>query len=636
MILVKIIANGIQLDLVSETIVIRKENNSFSEDFKINHTSRPFLIVENKKTIEALGPREMTSINKKKIIQVEVVESDIAYKGELQILSYVNGFRKANLKYSSNVFSILTKKLAEFMPVVSVIPGETSPVPYTEESNDLIAGESYWNEYPLDFLDKSYPDVKWQFPTISWRDQFGKGLVEGDEWFKYQGFMNKYHNDSFVLNTHLLITLTLYVANKNVASPQLYVLSPLFYALDSLGYKLTGSFTTSNFIKNLLLLNTKNNNTVVALGAVEPSVIFTGPWELYTFFPAYYLFGIKQQYLIPFSTKYLIKYRFVLPLQTSTSPQAIKTSFIIRTRLEISGLIFNEEETPVFILNYNLDNQVIEGEVEADLTAGYQLYFEYYSINSLMPVEYDISITKADEIKNYYQMHPTIDFKRYAPDKTVGNYINDLKKLFNLKFEVDDVAKELKIDFVEDSILTEPLILNKSMNIDTYEVVATSSFVLKYNNTEDTALYISNTLVEPLVSQTDSFTKTISSDFKFIPHNGVTSELSSSIESKTGIGLILYNPESGPFTVSSLDGKNLSITGEGGIWDTFWKKTLKIRLSASKCEITGGFTKTEITKLNKTEDVYFNNQHFKVLSIEITPDSETFFSVKMDLESVNL
>ena len=103
MAIIRIVANGIELDFVRETLKIKKENNSFIPTFKVSYNSYPFLIVENSKTASALGTREITSVLKKKIVPVFVYEMGIPYYGELEIISYISGFRKCNLRFGSDI-----------------------------------------------------------------------------------------------------------------------------------------------------------------------------------------------------------------------------------------------------------------------------------------------------------------------------------------------------------------------------------------------------------------------------------------------------------------------------------------------------------------------------------------------------
>ena len=59
-------------------------------------------------------------------------------------------------------------------------------------------------------------------------------------------------------------------------------------------------------------------------------------------------------------------------------------------------------------------------------------------------------------------------------------------------------------------------------------------------------------------------------------------------------------------------------------------------LNASNCEVTGYFTETEISKINKAKAVYINNQRFRIIDIQTTEAANNFQEVKMRLLSVNL
>jgi len=140
--------SGVEIEYKKDSLTLKKENNSLSSDFKVPHSSFPFLVIENDNTKQELGPSDITSIRKNKIIPVIILENGVRYNGELQQLTVLPKFRKCNLKYGSDVIAIINKKIAEYMPTLSVIPGETSPVPFTENSSEIIAGNQYWENYP--------------------------------------------------------------------------------------------------------------------------------------------------------------------------------------------------------------------------------------------------------------------------------------------------------------------------------------------------------------------------------------------------------------------------------------------------------------------------------------------------------
>jgi len=237
--LIKIFANGIELDFVKDTLSIKKENTALSRDFKVAHSTFPFLIIENLAAKQALGTRALASVNKIKTVEVTIFEGGKKYLGELQILSYLNGFRKCNLKYASELLSIMNTKISSFMPIVSVIPGETNPVPFSEKSKIPLTGSMDWPAYYNGFIDKSFPEVKWQFPKMLFSNKYGENIAYPDTWSFYMGFINNYEETSLIENSYFISNGICEVRNKNVIAPQLYLLSPLYYVLQSAGFTMT-------------------------------------------------------------------------------------------------------------------------------------------------------------------------------------------------------------------------------------------------------------------------------------------------------------------------------------------------------------------------------------------------------------
>jgi hypothetical protein len=233
-------------------------------------------------------------------------------------------------------------------------------------------------------------------------------------------------------------------------------------------------------------------------------------------------------------------------------------------------------------------------------------------------------------------MHPTIETGRYVPDWTVGNYLNYLKTQFNLEITVDDFKKQIVLNLNETIEDTEKtLVIDKSLALNSYDLAANSSFVLKNANTEDTALYITKNEVVNYTNQDDEFTQKIESKFKLVPRNGYTSDLSNKIDDKEGVGLIIYDPANAPYTSASANGLSLSLNGIGGIYETFWKRWLKFRLNAASCELRGYFTETEISKIYRAKSIYIDNQKYRIVSMEYSEITTRFLELKLQLESVN-
>ena len=147
------------------------------------------------------------------------------------------------------------------MPFISIIKGEVNPLPYTDESDVEILGSDNWINYPTTFLDKSYPDVYWQFPTMKWYNKFGVNLKDTDDWFAYEDYVNNFLNNSLILNDYVINNNSIEIKNKNVVSPQLYLLSIIEWIFKNQNIKTTGSFFQNSFLKKILVLSTNNNGT---------------------------------------------------------------------------------------------------------------------------------------------------------------------------------------------------------------------------------------------------------------------------------------------------------------------------------------------------------------------------------------
>lgn len=632
--LIKIIANGIELNFVKDTLSIKKENNSLIRDFKVAYSSVPFLIVENENTNIALGTRDLSSVKKKKTVSVYVFEGGNKYLGELQILSYLNVFRKCNLKYASELLSIMDKKISEFMPVVSVIPGETTPVSYTEKADALVEGYENWDEYPLDFIENGFPDVKWQFPTMNWKDKFGVDLSEDDEWHGYGNKINGFklldsmfldglfENNSFTENE----TEVLNVFNRNVPSPQIYLISPLFYALDSIGFKPSGDFYTDNFIKRLLLLSTKDNLCEVKNLKDPAEVVFTGSFESYTDPNGNTMYKKDCAIDIPSAGTYTVKYSFTLSGPTPYYSFGVYGLFAWTPGFDdVNQYLFRKQQL-------NVSSKVFEGTIDFSFDAADTLNLEFQSYINTMP-SYSISIIKQFD-KTFHQMHPTIELGRYLPEWTFATYLNAIQNMFNLDINIDDFKKEMRIDYNEDKIVSDDkIVLSKSLYIENYDQTPYNAFLLKYQNEEDLSLWITSEGAETFVNQKSSFSDPLDSKFKFIPVTN-TAELSEAIDSKEGVGLMIYNHELFPNVSDDYLGQNLNIDGEGGIYKVYWKKWLKFRLNASEVEMSGPFTQTELNKILLVKRIYIDNQEYMISSIQYSERQQDNFDVKFSLLSI--
>ncbi|UOX32437.1 hypothetical protein LXD69_10270 [Flavobacterium sediminilitoris] len=631
--IIKIFANNIELNFQKDTLRLKKENNSLSSEFKVTHSTAPFLIIENENTKKALGSSDITSINKKKIIPVTVLELGVKYYGELQQLSVLNGFRKCNLKYNSELLTVINKKISEFMPIVSVIPDETDPEPFSEISDSVLTGVSYWETYPLPFLDKSFPEIRWQFPSMYWKNKFGTDLELDDPWYLFQNYINLFDIDEtlsgvFVENTYDvdIVNSIISVEQKNVAAPQVYLLSPLFYIFESINWKIKGDFVNHELVKKILFFSKNNNMCKTNLYLPTTDVIFDQPtWFEFSSGP-YLNYRKNENFTGLAPGNYIVFYYFELQQDLSVSDASKKIKLQIFGDITITAVdVWKRSFDDV-----NGGDNIVQGTFEVAVTG--DLKFHYFNPQQQMPVDYYIRFTP-DISKEYTFMHPTLNLGRFLPEWSVGSYINNLKNLFNLDVDIDDFKKTITLNFNENIDINEkPVIIEKSMVRSSYDLAANSSFVLKYANNEDASLFIS--INDIAVS---SFTKELHNGFKLVPNNEVTANLSEDLENKEGTGLMIYAPINAPYISNTTEeGYSLEMEGNKGIHDSFWKKWLKFRLSASSCEIVGAFTEPEIARIYKAKAIYLDNQRYRLVSIEFTETSNKINELKMILESINI
>ena len=636
--LLKIIANDTEIDFVKETLSIKTENNALSRDFKVSASNYPFLIIENDNTRKALGTRDIASIKKIKVIEVIVFEGGNKYYGELKILSYINGFRKCDLKYSSVILSIMNKKIAEFMPVVSVIPVELNPIPYSEKSPVPLEGSQHWKNYPVPFLNHNFPEVKWQFPTMKWLNKFGVDLEADDPWKAYQDHINLYDENGLVENYLTFVGENVNVFNRNVPSPQIFILSPAFYALQSLGYTLAGNFPNSEFIKRLLFYSNKNNLT-----ETHPvkETIDRSEFDIYEQIDV-----IEEDGFGGSSIVYSYAYRH------SNITAAIEGTYTFEYEIfeEEFELVVDSDVIPVKSLQIYIEGkpqrQYVQfsgepskkhkGSVSIEVSSddiGKQIRIEHVTL--IMEL-YPVSIFQSTVYeKVYFQMHPTIQLGRYLPDWTFGTYLNELQNLFNLEINIDDFAKKITIDFNEETIEnSSTYVVNKSLEMTSYEQTPYNAFLLKFDNDEDSAIWITTEGNVEFGSQTSNFLETLRSKFKYVTTT-YTANLSEALDSKSGTGIMIYDPAKKPYISADFNGQTLAMNGSKGIYQVFWKKFLKFQLNSSSVELTGPFTETEKNKINQLKRIFIDNQEYMIASTESKETQKDNFIIKFDLRSIN-
>lgn len=623
----RIFVNNIEIDHVREDVKIKEENNSFTKNIIAPHTTRPIRIVENINVIKAMGEFDLNASIKKKFFKCLVVRGAVRYNGVITQNEKISGFRKCDLKYGSEVNEVMEKEISSFMPDFNVKGWDFFPA-YTEESSSLHNAGNDWINLEQSMQGKIYPEVKWQLPQLSYKNKFGTDLKENDSHYQYRGLINKRYFGFMPSNVFTQTTDIIEVSNQNVIAPQVFVLSPLFYAFQSLGYSLTGNVIKSPFFKRLLLLSFNDNMTKIVLSIKGVDVDFDTPlWDRQIIdgvlsYP--YLTYIKI-HDIPITTagEYRIKFNFEMDF-----PEALNHPFGIQG-------YWNDAQIGSFS---NARAGKYDGELNFTCDPGQenqQITVVFHSYKKIMPLSYDVEVIKNLQDKDFYDTHPTIDFSRYIPDWSTADYLKYFMQLFNWKLDIDDVEKSISLNFNEqDYLIDGPVqVIKKSLQIRGLSNINAESYVLKYENDEDDFQFISaGAFIDN--KKGDENTEDLETKFKYIPHRGATSELSKAIEDKKGQGLIIFDPAYGPNTSPNYLGQHLNITGDGGIFLSFHKKWFVFRLGALRAFLSGPFSQTELYQISKSKKIHIDNQLFLIKSLEYTENVSALFDTVLEVEAV--
>jgi len=318
--------------------------------------------------------------------------------------------------------------------------------------------------------------------------------------------------------------------------------------LQSKGFTADGDFYTNEFINRILLHSSKTNLTETTLFKLIQSCTFTGSWY---YFPARNSHFKSIILSAPYAGDYIVDYSFTFsgPISRSISPALFELHFKNRVAFSIPEILFS-------ITQITEDTFTITGSQQVNIpTAGTGYELMYFSKDQVMPLSYSLSL-KSSIDKPYYKMHPTIQLGRFVPDWTFATYLNALQNFFNLEITIDDFAKKMTINFNENAIASgDKVIINKSMLSTTYEKTPYNAFILKYENDEDPALWITTAGTETYSTQKSDFSETLASKFKLVPTTYMAN-LSEEYDSKSGVGLMIYNHDTFPYTVPTYAGKN--------------------------------------------------------------------------------
>lgn len=626
--MIKIFKDNVEIEVYKETLTINRDNKFLDNDFKIQANSYPFMIVENESTRKALGSRLPTSTFRDTFHKVQVLTPEGTFEGELQILSYLKNSRKCNLRFYSPIYNLRDKKISEFLPErISVITsvGVEPNYGYEEKRDTLITKEwvDDWTTFGANQLNKGFPEVLFNFPDYSFPNKFGDDLQEDDDWFKFRGGINRTYYDAGIrymsVNSYSVFAGEVRYDNHTVNSPQIYLLAPLKQAVESLGYKVKGNFYENDFIKRLLFYSDKDNLCEIELNDLIKEIQYvSGGWQMIgvgmSFKQILFQLPVGRRYKVEMEVKNL-----------STIP--------VKAQVNVSGVGGNVE-VQIFENPPLNEIQTYSAEFVPPYTgtSTANVVITFVKRSWLISETLQINSIKIYEIaeKKGYLSHPIINLQRYVPDWSFIDYINELKKLFNLKITPNDHDKTISFDFFNDQFVQKTGVKIDSVYIDEFETHEFDSLLLKYDNEEDDNVFVTKNSITVAKNKLQEHTKEVGSKFKFMPVTSNGLILTEEIEDKSGVGLVIYNHSNTTTSapVQNYQGYDLTLKN---IYEKNYQLSFKNYLSSGVFPADAFLSNKQIKDIAQEDFVFIDNKRYYVntMSYKETPNGS--YETKFEL-----
>lgn len=614
--LISLFVNGIELDYIKETLNIKKENQLLGGDIKFTHNSYPFLIIENEKSEQALGKNHLQSVQSQ-YYEITVITLEGKFVGELQVLECMTNYRKCNIRYNSKIYSLEKINIRELFPTLSVI-GENPPRPYEKQIDEMLPSNvnAEWKSYVSRFDEKEFPDVLWQFPMVYFPDKFGE-IKEGDDWELYNRHLNtRIFIGGNVIETNSIVTTSegVEVQNRNVITPFPYLLAPLLLACEQTGLTLDGSIFQDDFIKSILIYSPEDNLSEIS--DIDDKVLV----PLFDQIPETYndiLYSFRRMFTVTLAVG---TYSFTYDIEYANNRHYLR----VRTSEKTSDLFAKNVGNALERFSGSFEVKITPRDVELNRNL---VEFFCYSAFAAEPTVKDLSYVKK-LVKKGSVFHPTLDVPRFIPDWTFGEYLNQLKKLFNLRFEENADENVLKVIYNDRNILIKDFFDLGSIRVNSYSKINHSHIALQYDNDEDDILKVNPNVTYSYVDKIDE-EKTLSIKNKFKQLNYKNGELllSAFDDKKSGIGLVLYKPNFFNQTSQEVDGSKLDLEG---IYQRYFTNTSRIYLNPNRIEVEKKVTKFELIELLNKKRVLVNNQPYYIDQSSYSEKS-TLIDVKLNL-----
>lgn len=409
------ITEDFRLDLSHLDIKFSDENSFFEKDL-IKQQSFPFHIPNERGFIPFFEfVSSHNSVDGNQVIAGFLFRNDRYYDAELMIL-HIDSSIKSIFYYSPDKLTIFD------------IPLKMLPWPVLNIGDDIY-------QYAKDTIAKDYPDT-----LINFSEVYHPELYKDNDWGGYSGFLNKNIDGDFEKSLDFVYTV---VPVKQMAEirPFIYVKEIVKFIFSQIDYTVVGDFNTHASISKALQYHNNsifytnkeyllNNNLTVTLS--QSNISGYSPSTV-TYNKYVRIFGLYS------------KGSYSMELN-------VKGSFTVQNEEFHIQIYFDNQILATAVARNNDNNtfeRTINTEIHVDATdVGKDLEIRVIcsaNTENSLEGEYEITGTERPLYKDF------IDLKDLLPDKSVGEYISDLKESMALTSVFDEPTKTVKFNFFNSS-----------------------------------------------------------------------------------------------------------------------------------------------------------------------------------------
>lgn len=241
----KIILSNIELNLIDTSFTMVEENNWFSSKVFSKYTYSISHTLSDEESADFGFLTDNNAVGYSTVFNCLFYVLDKEYQAVMEIDKVIGNTIEFQIRYGFEEFPNFEKKLAS-LPLM----------------NFSLVNETMF-EHAATIITQTYPAVNYNFPQII----TSRFSPEEEKWEAFEGVINNYKNNLFLLNEYELSTDT--QINRNVIQPCPYILYVLQTGFLDAGYTLTGQILEDPEFKKATLFSLNEYYTSITSTAEE-------------------------------------------------------------------------------------------------------------------------------------------------------------------------------------------------------------------------------------------------------------------------------------------------------------------------------------------------------------------------------